>query len=55
MNENTGKLDGLWCYLSGPMEFAADDGVGWRRKFVDLCKKEKLNLNFIDPTQKPGE
>lgn len=55
MDENTGKLDGLWCYLSGPMEFAADDGVGWRRKFVDLCKKEKLNLNFIDPTQKPGE
>jgi hypothetical protein len=55
MNKNTvGKLAGACCYLSGPMEFAADHGVGWRRKFIDLAWKCGLDVDFIDPTNKPG-
>lgn len=49
-----GKLDGACCYLSGPMEFAADHGVEWRRKFVRLIKEADLKIDCIDPTNKPG-
>lgn len=49
-----GKLDGACCYLSGPMEFVADHGVEWRRKFVRLAKEAKLKIDFLDPTNKPG-
>ncbi len=50
----SGLLDGACCYLSGPMEYAADHGVEWRRKFVDLVWQAGLNVDFIDPTNKPG-
>lgn len=50
-----GKLDGACCYLSGPMEFVADHGVEWRRKFIKLCREAGLKLDFIDPTNKPGD
>jgi len=49
-----GKLDEACCYLSGPMEFASDHGVGWRRKFIDLAWEKGLDIDFIDPTNKPG-
>ena len=49
-----GKLDGACGYLSGPMEFVADHGVEWRRKFIDLVKKANLKIDLIDPTDKPG-
>lgn len=50
-----GKLDGACCYLSGPMEYVADHGVEWRRKFIRLAQEAGLNLDFIDPTNKPGD
>ena len=50
-----GKLDGACCYLSGPMEFVADHGVEWRRKFIRLSHEAGLKLDFIDPTNKPGD
>lgn len=55
MNKNAGgRLAGACCYLSGPMEFAADNGISWRRKFIDLAYESGLNIDFIDPTNKPG-
>ena len=47
-------LDGACVYLSGPMEFVADHGVEWRRKFVDLINQSGLKIDIIDPTNKPG-
>lgn len=49
-----GKLDGACCYLSGPMEFASDHGIGWRRTFINLAWEKGLDVDFIDPTNKPG-
>jgi hypothetical protein len=49
-----GLLDGACGYLSGPMEFVADHGVAWRRKFIKLSKEAGLKIDYIDPTNKPG-
>lgn len=38
-------------YLSGPMDKAADHGVGWRKRFIEQTKH--LGLGIIDPTNKP--
>jgi hypothetical protein len=55
MNETSkGKLNSACCYLSGPMEFANDHGIGWRRKFIELAWNRGLDIDFIDPTNKPG-
>jgi hypothetical protein len=53
-NTFNGKLNRACCYLSGPMEFASDHGMGWRRKFIELAWNRGLNIDFIDPTNKPG-
>jgi len=50
----SGKLDGACGYLSGPMEFVADHGVEWRRKFIKLIREAGLDIDLIDPTDKPG-
>jgi len=50
----SGRLDGACGYLSGPMEFVADHGVEWRRKFVRLVGEAGLKIDLIDPTNKPG-
>lgn len=50
----TGKLAGACGYLSGPMEFVADHGVEWRRKFIRLTEEAGLDIDLIDPTDKPG-
>ena len=49
-----GLLDGAWGYLSGPMEYVADHGVEWRRKFTRLVYEASLDVALIDPTDKPG-
>lgn len=55
MSEITrGKLDGACCYLSGPMECVADHGVEWRRNFIQMAWAAGLDIDFIDPTNKPG-
>lgn len=55
MIESTnGLLDGACCYLSGPMEFVADHGIEWRRKFIAQVQAANLKIDFIDPTDKPG-
>ena len=49
-----GKLDGACGYLSGPMDFVKDHGVKWRREFIRLVDQVGLNIDLIDPTDKPG-
>ena len=49
-----GKLDRAVVYLSGAMEYVADDGVEWRREFIKQCLLADLYIDFIDPTDKPG-
>jgi nucleoside 2-deoxyribosyltransferase len=49
-----GVLDKAVAYLSGPMEFVADHGIEWRRKFIRLVRETDLDIDFIDPTNKPG-
>lgn len=48
-----GLLKGAVGYLSGPIEYVADHGVEWRKKFIDLSKKAKLGILCIDPCNKP--
>ena len=50
-----GVLDEAIGYLSGPMEFVKDHGVEWRRKFIRLVHEAGLNIDLIDPTNKPGD
>lgn len=50
-----GKLDYALGYLSGPMDYVADHGVEWRRKFISLIHEAKLDIDLIDPTNKPGD
>jgi hypothetical protein len=49
-----GKLSKAVGYLSGAMEFVADHGIEWRRKFIRLVRESSLDIDFIDPTDKPG-
>lgn len=46
-----GKLEKSLCYLSGPMDFAKDHGIGWRQQFIKLVAP--LGINCLDPTNKP--
>lgn len=41
-------------YLSGAMEYVSDHGIGWRRKIISLSQESGLEIDFIDPTNKPG-
>jgi len=50
-----GVLDEAIGYLSGPMEFVRDHGVEWRREFIRLVRKAELDIDLIDPTNKPGQ
>jgi len=45
------KLEHATCYLSGPIDYAKDDGIGWRSDFIK--KSKHLNLTVLDPTNKP--
>jgi nucleoside 2-deoxyribosyltransferase len=38
-------------YLSGPIEYASDHGIGWRQEFTELTKD--IGLKILDPTNKP--
>lgn len=48
-----GLLDQACCYLSGAMEYVKDNGVAWRRHIIERCWQEGLQIDFIDPTDKP--
>jgi len=45
-------LSGVTVYLSGPIQFAEDDGVTWRQEVRELIKEFGLPLRIIDPCNK---
>ena len=45
------RLKGLRCYLAGPIDYADDDGVGWRNK-ATLWLEQK-GVSVMDPCNKP--
>ena len=45
------KLKGSLVYLAGPIDFAADLGVGWRKQIKPELKK--MVMLILDPTNKP--
>ena len=47
------KLKGSRVYLSGPIDYASDNGIGWRRSITPFL--ESLGVIVIDPTNKPLE
>jgi nucleoside 2-deoxyribosyltransferase len=53
LNSNSGVLDRCHVYLSGPINFAKDHGLMWRKDFKELCNNYNLNFVFFDPTDKP--
>jgi len=38
------------CYLIGPIDYAPDQGVVWRKHIVHACKD--MGIKFLDPTNK---
>jgi len=46
-----GKLNQTRCYLAGPIDYAKDDGVAWRRNFTKFLKR--VGAIPLDPTDKP--
>ena len=45
------KLNGLRCYLAGPIDHAEDDGVGWRQEAGKWLRARGVVV--MDPTDKP--
>jgi hypothetical protein len=45
------RLKGLRAYLAGPIDNAADDGVGWRIEMTKFL--EPLGITVFDPCKKP--
>tara|TARA_A100001391_G_scaffold172537_1_gene134055 strand:+ start:786 stop:1421 length:636 start_codon:yes stop_codon:yes gene_type:complete len=45
------KLEGLRCYLAGPIDAADDDGVGWRKDATKWLKARGVKV--LDPCDKP--
>ena len=47
-----GQLNDMVAYLCGPIDDAADDGVGWRRQITEDLKAY-FGVRVLDPTDKP--
>lgn len=46
-------LDDVVFCLSGHIDNAPDDGIGFRRNFISLMNKVGVKANYFDPTNKP--
>lgn len=46
-----GRLNNTRCYLAGPIDYAQDDGVAWRRDFTKTLAR--FGVVPLDPTDKP--
>ena len=44
-------LNGLRCYLAGPIDNAKDDGIGWRKELSKWLKRRGVII--FDPCDKP--
>tara|TARA_Y100000310_G_scaffold344252_1_gene456009 strand:- start:235 stop:807 length:573 start_codon:yes stop_codon:yes gene_type:complete len=47
-------LEDACAYLSGPIQFAGDHGVGWREDFKEMVEEEGISFLVIDPCDKNG-
>lgn len=47
------NLNNMRAYLCGPIDFAKDNGVGWRNMITPILKK--FNVKVMDPCKKPIE
>jgi hypothetical protein len=45
------KLKGASCYLCGPIDFATDDGYGWRDQITPTLKE--MGIKILNPLDKP--
>ena len=45
------RLNGLRCYLAGPIDYAEDDGVGWRNRATKWLAQKGVQV--MDPCNKP--
>jgi len=45
------RLNGLRCYLAGPIDYADDDGVGWRNRATAWLAQKGVQV--MDPCNKP--
>lgn len=45
------RLNGLRCYLAGPIDNAPDDGVTWRKEIGE--KLRPMGVTVFDPCKKP--
>lgn len=52
IKKGNGILDKSMCYLAGPIDFAKNLGVGYRKEFKAMCKANNLKIIFLDPTAK---
>lgn len=46
-----GRLTGARCYLAGPIDYAKDDGIVWRRDMTEFLNG--YGSIVLDPTDKP--
>jgi hypothetical protein len=46
-------LDRAVVILSGPIDAAADDGIGWRAEFTQYAQDDGMNLRMLNPCDKP--
>jgi hypothetical protein len=51
--DDGGLIKGATCFLSGPIDRVADDGVQWRNYIKEQSEKRDLGLSFFDPCDKP--
>tara|TARA_Y100000310_G_C20668395_1_gene808903 strand:- start:1501 stop:2127 length:627 start_codon:yes stop_codon:yes gene_type:complete len=46
-------LTGALCYLVGPIDYAPDQGTGWREELIHQCNDVwKMGIKFLNPTDK---
>jgi nucleoside 2-deoxyribosyltransferase len=45
-----GKLNGALTYLAGPIDYAKDDGIGWRQMMTRTLRD--VGVKVLDPTNK---
>lgn len=46
-------LNNISIYLAGPINFASDDGIGWRQHFKQQVLRINPTITFFDPCDKP--
>lgn len=54
MGNTMNYLSGLQTYLSGPMDYVADNGVGWRDEITPKLIN-RFGLKVFDPTKDPKQ